>query len=247
MEQANERMREITEFLRNLNFKKKGSGVDKEDVLDKIEQLTIMYHMILEEQSDIIEALQTQNRNLCEQVEAASAPAAEENGQNMELAEQVNRLHAALADAQRAKLQAEEKSAELRNAMEHQQARLLQLQNERAQTSVIAPVAPAVSISASYEKEEISRQEFYMQALRREIAVLEERRADMEHNLLTEVRALEAVRKLREENQSAAQTERKQLREGLRGLREECVRVLSAVSEFDKDNDASAEAEDIKA
>ena len=260
MEQVNEKMREITEFLRNLNFKKKGGGVDKEDVLDKIEQLTIMYHMILEEQSDTIEALQAQNRALAEQAAQAAqpipAPMPVSDNRIMEMGEQMNRLHAALSEAQRARQEAEEKAAELRVAMERQQANLErqqaamerqqvamnQLQEERAAAPVMpvvpaAPAAPVAPPPPSPDKEEVARQEFYLQALRRELAALEERRAELERNLMSEVRALESIRKMREENQKAAQAEKSQLREGLRGLREECVRVLSIVSEFDSEEE----------
>ncbi|MCL2671274.1 MAG: hypothetical protein FWF10_04470 [Clostridiales bacterium] len=245
MEQVNERMREITEFLRNLNFKKKGGGVDKEDVLDKIEQLTIMYHMILEEQSDTIEALQAQNQALVEQAQTVQidpAPIAVSDNRIMEMSEQMNRLHAALSEAQRTRQEAEEKTAELRAAMERQQAAMKQLQAERAAAPVAPtlPLAPVAPPAPNPDKDELARQEFYLQALRREIATLEERRADMERNLLTEVRALEAIRRMREENQKAATAEKTQLREGLRGLREECVRVLSAVSEFDNTDEEKA-------
>jgi chromosome segregation ATPase len=214
MEQANQKMIEITEFLRNLNFKKKGGGVDREDVLDKIEQLTVLYHALLEEQSEAIEYLQGKNQALTEQVQTPPPAVNDHETELNEANEKIRELTAELDSLKTAYRDAERRACDAAN---------------RQERKIEAPIAPP----PPPDKTELTRAEFYVEALKREISALETRRSDLERNLQIEVRALEAIRRMREEHQHTAQAEQAKLRESLRVLREECLRVIATVGELD--------------
>ena len=222
MEQANRKMMEITDFLRGLTFKKRGGGVDKEDVLDKIEQLTLLYHALLEEQSDAIEYLQGQNQLLLERESSANAALQEADDRLLVTEDRLEELSAALDAAISEQRDAERKLAALQ-AVEQQKAEKAQAQGDFW----------GVPAAMAGDTEATAMPRLYLQTLRAEITKLEERRAELERNLIAEAHALDAIRRMREDNRRAAAAEQAKLREGVIGVREECLRVISVLSKLD--------------
>ncbi|MCL2695316.1 MAG: hypothetical protein FWE69_03210 [Clostridiales bacterium] len=69
MEQTKISMTDIVEYLRNMSFKTKPfGGCDKEDVLDKIEELTRMYQRILNDMAQEVEQLKGEREARQEQL-----------------------------------------------------------------------------------------------------------------------------------------------------------------------------------